>query len=97
MGKNLPTLGHEAFAKVVKERDRFLHLLRVIEEMVQSTGCGPQKKLRYVLDTAREGTGRLCDFCAGPHHVSDAVAEENPFCIACHTDRIRARRTKAKP
>lgn len=32
-----------------------------------------------------------CRYCGGPHAVSAAVAEENPFCSACLNDRVNAR------
>ncbi len=34
---------------------------------------------------------RLCEFCKGPHPVSDAVAEESPFCAACLPERVALR------
>lgn len=34
------------------------------------------------------GAGRRCRYCRSPHHVSDEVAAENPFCNACLPERI---------
>lgn len=40
---------------------------------------------------------RSCAYCRRPHDVSDAVAEENPFCRVCLPERVQKRASSFGP
>jgi hypothetical protein len=86
--------------RAVLEAISSLHLERVGASWVigaASAACPTTLAQLIVSELARRSGDRRCRHCKGPHPVSDAVAQENPFCAACLPERVARRATREQP